>query len=206
MDEAARQQLEEATMETNLLKRLAGEPAMATAEQPSKWSKPEGKGRLNGGAKGGRTRPGKGSTDEREEGDAWLLRQVAQLVIRHEDALAVARLDRSFVFHFRVDGPGTLVKSLFTISQVWKDTKTRNPESLTLPLRSVIFQHVLKTVAERWESTMKDPNSMADAKKLGWLLEDHTVPYVLWDSANAKQVINDKHAPVALKTFLEIQM
>ena len=189
-------------METALLKRLAAEQ-LGEDVPKNKWVKNEGKGRTEDDARDKPFRGAKGrSKGSSDEGETWLLHRLAALVLRHEDSLAVLKLDKSFVIHFRVDGPGAMLKSIYMMSQTWKSTKATAPSQLSMPLRAVIFQHVFKTLLERWEKTLADETLKTEAVKLGWLKEDLSVPYQNWDAASSQLVASSKPA-VPIRSLLE---
>ena len=173
--------------------RQADKTARAEDGQPeeggreAKWHKPGSKGGNNPKGKGvsGNSSSDKWTTwkkewnhyDKQEQGQLKQLKQqvemLSTLVLRHENQLQINRQDTAFVFFMWTDLPNNLAVSTYTVAKVWKETKANSPEKLQHPLRVILFQHLLMTVASRLEALeLERQEAGLDPRRRGALHRD----------------------------------
>ena len=69
--------------------------------------------------------------------------QLHRLALRHEDSINIGKIEVSYVAHFRIDTPNSLVKCIFAAAEGWRKASEENPASISKPLRSTLFSCVL---------------------------------------------------------------
>ena len=191
------------------------------ADRPPKWQKPESKGQGGRGKGQNQRQPAKpfgkswgnqhSSHSDRwaQEADSWttdsrqgnMQKELQQLrtrvdllttlLLRHDNQLAILRLDTAFMLFIRTDAKGNLAALLYQTGLKWKQAKEQDPTKLESPMRVVLVQALLSTVASRFEQLMATQETRANAIQLGWLNEDATLLHNMkWDSEAKKHVIN----------------
>eukprot|EP00439_Symbiodinium_sp_Y106_P029634 s6610_g3.t1 len=75
------------------------------------------------------------------------------------------------------------------------DVAQSKPETINLPLRTMMLQHVLDILINRLEACTATEKSIEDAQKMLVLGEHHNVPYLDWNAAEKKlQIKKDREA------------
>ena len=125
-----------------------------------------------------------------------MLANIQRLLLRHEDMLALIRAEYGFVFFFRVDVGCSVIRPLFTAQKEWRDAKSKAPESLTKPMRTVLMSCLVKELSQRVQQ-LKEPAS-ADHQAtlaLGWTKpvagDDPKWSYLKWDPEKKTQVVDE---------------
>ena len=94
------------------------------------------------------------------------------LVLRQEVQLSVCRQDTAYVVFIKTQGRDNLAQSLYAIGQKWHQLKQSSPEKLTAPMRSVLFQHFVETIKQKFQQMLATPSSRSHALELG-LISDN---------------------------------
>ena len=76
--------------------------------------------------------------------------------------------------------------TLYRTGVAWKELKEKHPQRLESPMRVVLMQALLTTVASRFEQLMATEASRTEAAKIGWLTKDATKVNVMKWSAESK--------------------
>ncbi|CAE7193607.1 unnamed protein product, partial [Symbiodinium necroappetens] len=132
---------------------------------PSQWRGGGGGGGSGGGSgngNGGRASWGSNwrGNDHAADGDEWSLRKEVQdlkyavslmqrLILRHEDASILARIESSFVLHFKLNVPASVVPMLFTSAVAWRKIKAEEPQRLDRPMRCALLVCLFAELKER---------------------------------------------------------
>lgn len=136
----------------------------------------------------GARRPGKGhvprSLASTSSGgkDNELLRMLARLSLRQEDALAQLSLDKIFIFFIQF-GRGNIMPNMFTKAKEWNEFKEKG--GMTMPLRMTMFLHYFQMLALCAKQLKLNANEDALIQKLrskDILTEDHKWVYLTWDN------------------------
>ncbi|CAE7331161.1 unnamed protein product, partial [Symbiodinium sp. KB8] len=196
-------------------------------DAPAQWRGGGGNGG-GGGGNGGRTGYGSGGGgrsswgsswrgDERTaEGDEWSLRKEVQdlkyavslmqrLILRHEDASILARIESSFVLHFKLNVPASVVPMLFTSAVAWRKIKAEEPQRLDRPMRCALLVCLFAELKERMTKIVQEPERLEEMAKLGWLAIGPPVVwnFMRWDAAKQQQVVDTSHPPLSQAEILE---
>ena len=92
--------------------------------------------------------------------------QLQRLVLRHEDSINLAKIEVSFVAHFRIDSPNSLVKSIFSAADTWKKSREQDPKSVNKPLRATLLRCVFRELRTRL--TEMNEEQAKRLQTLGW--------------------------------------
>ena len=115
-----------------------------------------------------RSSPSSASTSN--GGNEELLRMIARLTLRQEDA--IAQLQRE-----------TIIPNMLTKAREWNQFEEK--DEMTMPLRMTMFLHYFQTLAQRAKQLKLDASDDALVQNLrskGILTEDHKWEYLSWDS------------------------
>ncbi|OLQ04744.1 hypothetical protein AK812_SmicGene12129 [Symbiodinium microadriaticum] len=116
--------------------------------------------------------------------------QMQRLILRHEDATNLQRLETSYVAHLRISTPESIVAAIHRTAAGWKSAKENNPESLDKPLRATLITCVFLELRTRVANLT--PDQAAKLKELQWYDEASTTwHYVKWN-AEAKTLVKDE--------------
>ena len=131
-----------------------------------------------------------------------LCTMMARLLLRHSDQLAINRCEAGYMLFLQAQGMLSLVADLYQVAQVWKQAKEQAPETITLPLRVVMFKHVIDLLLSRLEACQATETSAKEAQEMLILDEHHNIPYLEWDpKAKTLRIKKDKEAlPMAEAT------
>ena len=95
----------------------------------------------------------------------------------------------------QAQGMLSLVADLYQVAQVWKKAREDAPETINLPLRVVMFKHIIDVLLSRLEACQATEASLQEAQQMLVLDEHHNIPYLEWNPKEKKlQVKRDKEA------------
>ena len=147
---------------------------------------------------------------EQEETPAYheelqaVLKMLTTMTLRHEAPLAIHRQDTAFVIFLKTDVPDSLATTTYALGQKWHETKSATPEKLEAPMRAILFQHLVKTVMDRFEKMVGCPSARSKAVGLGWLSEDETqILGVRLDAENHQHVKDPEVTPLSIAVVRE---
>ncbi|OLQ01956.1 hypothetical protein AK812_SmicGene15258 [Symbiodinium microadriaticum] len=116
--------------------------------------------------------------------------QMQRLILRHEDAINLQRIETSYVAHMRISTPEAIVTAVHKTAAGWKHAKENNPESLNKPLRATLVTCVFLELRTRVANLT--PDQIGKLKELNWYEEStSTWHYVKW-SPEHKQLVKDE--------------
>ena len=124
-----------------------------------------------------------------EGGVRALALALGRLVLRHEDAIAALRFDRSFVLFSKIKGPQLLLKQLWDASQVYK--QKRDAGEMQNPLRIILLCFILTELLSRVKLLAAKRESQEEAAKLGFIrLAEGAIfwDYLKWDAVQEQEV------------------
>ncbi|CAE7501552.1 unnamed protein product, partial [Symbiodinium necroappetens] len=125
---------------------------------------------------------------------------LTRLVLRHDTQHAIARQDSAFVLFVRTDAPDSLAKSTHKIAQQWHDLKANSPDKLRHPMRTILFQRMIKVTADRFEKMVATPSSRSTAVAMEWMSTDEQMVHGLkWDAEARKHVKDETVAPLRIQ-------
>ena len=134
------------------------------------------------------------TSKKKDEQIGLLQNQVSMLttlLLRHESQLAINRQNTTFMLFVRTDLTPNLASSMHQIGQTWKKTKQESPEKLKHPMRVILFQHMIGTVAARLEALTSQPENLVKAQEMGWLTSNmDCLTAVKWDPESKKHVLD----------------
>ena len=88
-----------------------------------------------------------------------------------------------------------------------EDSQGEGATTLEAPMRVVLYQALLTTVASRFEQLMSNEESKANAVKLGWITEDAgKINMMKWDSEAKRHVIDHSGNPLEVQKVLSMVM
>jgi len=122
--------------------------------------------------------------------------QLARVVMKHEDQINTAKLDRGFVL-FLHNGEGSILQTLFDISQKTKQALD-NGKAQENPLRILLLKALFVELEGRLKMLDNDPQALANAKKQG-LLGDQGWFYKRWDRKTRQLVDDPQRSPLPSK-------
>ena len=133
-----------------------------------------------------------------------MLKMLTTMTLRHEAQLAIHRQDTAFVIFLKTDVPDSLATTTYVLGQKWHETKSATPEKLEAPMRAILFQHLVKTVMDRFEKMVGCPSARSKAVGLGWLSEDETqILGVRLDAENHQHVKDPEVTPLSIAVVRE---
>ena len=189
---------------------------------PSKYSKPatKGAGHNAGRGKGKRTPEkdsGHGQTWNDKSSWSWhgsggssggrirALEQHVQcltrLALRHEDALGLLRSEFSYVIHAKVKAPTSVVGTLYTMQQEWRNLKEKEPARLTGPLRVALLGCLFRELQCRLTQLLEDEQLRQTWIDMEWLSQDSGFfPYLRYNQESKR------HEPEQTRPGLPVQI
>ncbi|CAE7942990.1 eff [Symbiodinium necroappetens] len=133
-----------------------------------------------------------------------MVSMLTTLVLRQEVQMNIYKQDTAFVLFVGSQGPGNLAQSLYGIGETWRQTKEHKPEQVKAPMRVIMFQHVLETVATKFQEMMATPSSRSTAQHMGFLLQDGvSIPALKWDPTTKQLIRDDKVEPLNVTEIKE---
>ena len=127
-----------------------------------------------------------------------MVRCLARLCLRKEDALAVASLDCEFILFLqtKTGNPVTsITDDLYNTALDWKARKEADPTSLSQPMRNVLLFCLLTCLQRRLQELETDETKFQQAKEKG-LIEDKNYLYLQW-SPEQKRHIKATQEPIS---------
>ena len=119
--------------------------------------------------------------------------QLQRLILRHEDAISLLRIETSYVAHFRISTPEAIVTGIYKPAAGWKQAKESQPESLDKPLRATLITCVFLELHTRVANLKQD--QVDKLKTLKWFDDATTTwSYLRWN-AESKQLMKDEDRP-----------
>ncbi|CAE7292983.1 unnamed protein product [Symbiodinium microadriaticum] len=134
-----------------------------------------------------------------------MIRHLARLALRLEDAMSICNLDNEFILFFQTGAnPWSITTPLFTTATEWKAKKESNPESLSQPLRSVLFYCVWASLLTQLRK-MEEPSEeeFINTVKGRGLTEDNSWLYLKWNNQTRK---HEKDAQDPLEHVTAVQL
>ena len=119
------------------------------------------------------------------------------LLLRRENQMAITRQDTTFMLFLRTDLTPNLASSLYQIGQTWKRMKQDEPDKLKHPMRVILFQHRIGTVAARLEALTGQPENMIKAHEMGWITSNLDCMTCVKCDPEAKKHVLDSSLPEA---------
>ena len=92
--------------------------------------------------------------------------QLQRLILCHEDSINIAKSEVSFVAHFRIDAPNSLVKSIFEAANTWRKTRETAPQSVNKPLRAALLWCIFKELRTRISEMSTEQSKRLES--VGW--------------------------------------
>eukprot|EP00439_Symbiodinium_sp_Y106_P064052 s2790_g10.t1 len=133
-----------------------------------------------------------------------VLKMLTTMTLRHEAQLTINRQDTAFVIFLKTDVPDSLATTTYVLGQKWHEMKSATPEKLEAPMRAILFQHLVKTVMDRFEKMVGCPSARSKAVGLGWLSEDEAqILGVRWDAENHQHVKDPEVTPLSIAVVRE---
>lgn len=142
---------------------------------------------------GGRPRQLRPGTSREQASLQEQVTQLARVVMKHEDQINTAKLDRGFVF-FLHNGEGSILQNLFDISQRTRKAYD-NGQMLENPLRILLLKALFVELEGRLKILDKDPQALENSKQKG-LLGDQGWFYKRWDRKTRKLVDDPQRSPL----------
>ncbi|OLP86656.1 hypothetical protein AK812_SmicGene32208 [Symbiodinium microadriaticum] len=142
--------------------------------------------------------------DEEMETLREMIRHLARLALRLEDAMSICNLDNEFLMFFQTNSQWAVTSQLFKAATEWKEQKESAPQSLTQPLRSVLFYCVWTSLLAQLRR-MEDPQEVdfINEVKARGLTEGSTWVFLRWDSKEKKHV-KDAQEPLDHVTAVQL--
>ena len=176
----------------------------AAVERETKTSKhSEGKGK-------GSRRGGRGAKSKEKDPDAQvpltpLLKAIAQLALRHEDALCLLNLDKGFVLHQRTKAPESLLDQMYQQSTQWR--KSKEEGTVTSPLCVILLKCFLMELLARMTKAMQTESALTGMIKLQWAQKSE-MGAVMWnyfryDAETKKEVLDQDKQPMGGEALLQ---
>ncbi|CAE7665197.1 unnamed protein product [Symbiodinium sp. CCMP2592] len=125
------------------------------------------------------SRGGQGHQNIRQEHVTQLISMVAAMSLQQEDALNTVRMDTSFTFRLRKEGPGAVLKELVQAGQKWHQM-TNKGEQLG-PLRLVAFGLLLKETEARLKLLLSSEEAQKKAVECHWVDGAGRFVYQKWN-------------------------
>ena len=163
--------------------------------------------------------PGQGQDrrdDRRDDGGDWSVRRdirdlqyavslMQRLILRHEDASILPRIESSFVVHFKLNVPASVVPMLFTSAGAWRRIKAEEPEKLDRPMRCALLVCLFAELKSRMEKVVSDEERMGEMAAMGWLSAGPPVVwhFMRWDASKQQQVVDNSRPPLTQAEVLE---
>ncbi|CAE7876031.1 unnamed protein product, partial [Symbiodinium necroappetens] len=129
--------------------------------------------------------------------------QMQRLILRHEDAINLQRIETSYVAHMRISTPEAIVAGVYRAASGWKQAKETNPDSLNKPLRATLITCVFLDLRTRVANLT--PDQATKLKDLQWY-EDSTTTwhYVKWTAGQKKLVRDEEREGINTADVLKV--
>ncbi|CAE7024654.1 unnamed protein product, partial [Symbiodinium sp. CCMP2456] len=119
--------------------------------------------------------------------------QLQRMVLRHEDSINIAKIEVSYVAHFRIDAPNSLVRSIFLAADTWRKARENAPQTINKPLRATLLKCVFMELRTRIAEMSQEQSQRLES--LGWFDPKTQVwSYLKWN-AQEKSLERDSSKP-----------
>ena len=170
----------------------------ATACRPARRQYP-----ANDQASGSDQRP-QVNPPSRTLASASLVAKMAQLLLRHTDALNGLEQSTSWVMFQGTAPPLTVVELQARVGAEWQQVKATNPSAVTQPLRVTLWQTWASELVKRIQALNDDPTQRQEAARLNILTEPDCFKYVKWNPTTRAMENRDELAPLTTKEVLDM--
>eukprot|EP00439_Symbiodinium_sp_Y106_P002063 s9624_g1.t1 len=145
-----------------------------------------------------------GSAPSRALVSATLVAKMAQLLLRHADALNGLEQSTSWVMFQGTAPPLTVVDLQARVGAEWHQLKATNPSAVTQPLRVILWQTWASELVKRIQALDTDQGQRQEAIRLNILTEPNCFKYVQWNPAQRTLVNRDDQAPLTAKEIIDM--
>ena len=128
-----------------------------------------------------------------------LLQLLLRLTLRQEDELSLLRLDKAFCLFLEVKGEVSVFPTLATVANEWKRLKQEDATKLQLPLRTVLFNSLLRELLARLRLVVQQETTLAKTREAQWTEEVNGAlcwRYQVWDPQQSKNLPHPTKASV----------
>ncbi|CAL1130183.1 unnamed protein product [Cladocopium goreaui] len=144
--------------------------------------------------------PPPGHRQEQAQDQRKILEMMARLLLRVDRDLQVLQRETTFIFYFSCNEDTGVLPQLLQAADKWHKDMQEGASSSKMPLRQVLLQTVIHTLATRVTKLLEaqeDSPLMQAARKSHILLENKTVPFMEWNGHEQRLQISSK-TPVSL--------
>ena len=133
-----------------------------------------------------------------------LVSKMAQLMLRHEDFITGLSQSTSWVLFEGTAPPLSAVGAQARLGQEWHRMKRDSPESISQPLRTILFQTWAAELKNRLEAITRDQASKQQALGLQAMEEPDLFPYKKWNATHRALENIPNRTPLTLKEVLTL--
>ena len=180
-----------------------GSPPGSGSRQWPKWPR-KGKG-------GKGKEKGRESEHGSEEAEGHLLRVIAQLLLRHEDAISILRADKGMLFFLKTGGQESFLPTLFNLSQAWNKEREKpiaQRQQPLSPLRIVLVKAFLSEMAARITKVTEDPEVRKKVIAAGWATQeaDQTLSwhFQMYDAEKKQEHVDQSKPPLPHARIMQL--
>ena len=185
---------------------------LENGDRPTKWQKdqtkgPDGKGKgwNNRGQASRRQRQSQGEASSNgSELSKETAQQLIKLLLRHEDQIATFKQSTAWVLFLSPEKPVEVIEKLLTTASNWREQKLRQPASLTLPMRAVLFQATWLELKTRGEKLRENAEAKQTAIDMGLCDANKGFPYQIWDPKEKQTKLDSSKDPLPLDKVMEM--
>ena len=144
--------------------------------------------------------PPPGHRQDQAQDQRKILEMMARLLLRVDRDLQVLQRETTFIFYFSCNEETGVLPLLLQAADKWHKEMQEGASSSKTPLRQVLLQTVIQTLATRVTKLMEaqeDSQLLQVARKSQILLENKTVPFMEWNG-HEKRLQISKKTPVSL--------
>ena len=143
--------------------------------------------------------------------DNQLIQAIAQLLLRHEDAISVLRADKGMLFFMKTQGEESFLPTLFKLSQAWnkeRETPTMQRQEPLSSLRIVLLKAFLSEMAARIKKVTEDPEVKKRVLAAGWagLEKDQTLvwKFQMYDAEKKQELADPNKTPLPQSRVMQL--
>ena len=129
---------------------------------------------------------------------------MARLLMRREDALSVLQQSTTWVLFLTTQPPGTILPKLFATAQGWHELKHNNPDSITQPMRTILWQKLMTELKGRAQKVLDDKEAMDQAVQLNLYDPNSGFGYRRWNNKEGMMQPMEDREPLSAKKIIEI--
>jgi hypothetical protein len=144
--------------------------------------------------------PPPGHRQDQAQDQRKILEMMARLLLRVDRDLQVLQRETTFIFYFSCNEETGVLPLLLQAADKWHKEMQEGASSSKTPLRQVLLQTVIQTLATRVTKLMEaqeDSQLLQVARKSQILLENKTVPFMEWNGHEKRLQVSSK-TPVSL--------